>query len=360
MNIDNTFVRSHFHKVFKFNIEFQVTGSSERKTKGKYLFHADGYIDGILKFQAVAVFNEVEQFEEFKKIKDIFDREWITENALEIIPKYESGVLTLRGLHYQLVGRGMINHDRLYKRTVSAMIEARRNGLVPYESFSDHDRSMIGSTEYDETDLDEEVETGKRQIKAWMNNYSKNKWENQPWYVEVFIEKKALQGVFGKPCDKNEVALGACKGYPSLTFLNDTADRFIRAKRHDKKLVIIYFGDYDPSGEDIPRSIGSNLEKDFGVDVKVHCVALNEEQVIEWNLPPAPAKTGDSRTANWDGLGQVELDAVAPEKLVELCQDAIDEYFDEELHEELMETEKDERRQYRQELRTFVNNLNDE
>ena len=174
---------------------------------------------------------------------DEFNRQWITDNSIEIISRYEDGVLTLRGLHYQLVSIGMTNSTQHYKRVVAAMIKARREGIVSYDAFSDHDSEMIGSTEISETILSDEIQIGKEQIEAWMNNYAKNRWENQPYYVEVFIEKKALQGVFKKPCQNNEVALGACKGYPSLTFLNDTAKRFRDAYHEGKKLVIIYFGD---------------------------------------------------------------------------------------------------------------------
>tara|TARA_R110000851_G_scaffold108617_1_gene230055 strand:- start:32948 stop:33832 length:885 start_codon:yes stop_codon:yes gene_type:complete len=289
--------------------------------------------------------------------QDKFTRSWITENSIEVVSRYDPGILTLRGLHYQLVAIGMTNTVQHYKRVVSAMIVARREGLIDYEAFSDHDRSMIGTTHFEETNVHEAISDAKKQIENWMKYFHKNRWENQPYYVEVFIEKKALQGVFGKPCQRNRVALGACKGYPSLTFLNDTAIRFQNAVDEGKKPVIIYFGDYDPSGEDIPRSIGDNLSNDFGVDVLVHRVALMEHQVVEWNLPHAPAKKGDSRTANWGGLGQVELDAVSPEKLVDLCEDAIGEFFDDDLFEELKDQEKQETKVYQEKLKTFVNNL---
>ena len=93
--------------------------------------------------------------------------------------------------------------------------------------------------------------------------------------------------------------------------------RFQEADETGKKPIIIYFGDYDPSGEDIPRSIRDNIIS-FGVDIEVKRVALMKEQVMKWKLPPAPAKKSDSRTANWDGLVQVELDAAKPEKLMVL------------------------------------------
>lgn len=231
--------------------------------------------------------------------KDIFTRKWITDNAVEIISRYEKGILTLRGLHYQLVSIGMTNSIKHYKRVVAAMIDARWNGLVDFDSFSDLDRMMVGETRYEETDLYASIEDGKEAIKNWMDIYYKNRWENQVYYPEVFIEKKALQGVFQSPCTRDQVALGACKGYPSLTFLNEATQRFKEAENRGKIPVIIYFGDYDPSGEDIPRAIEENIKKLGCATIEVRRIALMKHQVLAWKLPPAPAKETDSRTANW-------------------------------------------------------------
>lgn len=289
-------------------------------------------------------------------MKDQFTKQWITDNSIEICSEYSKGVLTLRSLHYQLVGRGMTNDIQHYKRVVSAMIDARWDNLVDFDQFSDLDRVMVGSTKFEETDVNNEIERAKSNIQAWMNYYNKNRWENQPYYPEVLIEKKALQGVFQDPCYAYDVALGACKGYPSLTFLHDLYLRFSDAQEKGKKPIIIYFGDYDPSGEDIPRSIVENLSK-FGVEVEIKRVALMHEQVIEWNLPPAPTKQTDTRAANWDGIGQVELDAVKPEKLQRLCREAIESLFDDDLYESLIEVARTERQTYRAELKAYVQTL---
>ncbi len=286
---------------------------------------------------------------------DKFTRSWIIENSIRICNRYEYGLLTIRALHYQLVGIGMTNTQLHYKRVVGAMIQARWDDVINFEQFSDRDRTMVGETKYEETILEDKIEKGKYQIKAWMKNYSKNRWENQPYYVEVFIEKKALEGVFEGPCSRNRVALGACKGYPSLTFLKEAADRFSYADSEAKTCILLYFGDYDPSGEDIPRSIQENLDR-FGVNVEVVRRALMEDQVVEWNLPPAPTKVGDSRTASWDGIGQVELDA-AIDRCDELCQEAIDEYFDYGMLAELDEQEEEETEQYIKVLKDYVKTL---
>lgn len=293
-----------------------------------------------------------------EKKKSLFDKKWITQNAIEVVSEYEKGVLTLRALHYQLVGLGMTNDISHYKKVINAMIDARWDGAVEFDTFSDLDRVMVGETEYKETNVWKAVNTAKQQVRAWMTNYHKNRWENQLYYPEILIEKKALQGVFQDVCAKWDVSMGACKGYPSLTFLHEAHLRYKEAINNGKKPIIIYFGDYDPSGEDIPRSIQENMLK-FGVEIELKRIALMEHQVVDWKLPPAPAKETDSRTKNWDGLGQVELDAVKPEKTIKLCEDAIKDIFDEDKYDELIEQEKEERTEYRSQLKEYVNNLKD-
>lgn len=288
--------------------------------------------------------------------KDMFTKKWIIDNSLEIVERYEKGVLTLRALHYQLVAIGMTNTISHYKRVVAAMGDARWNGLIDFDVFSDRDRAMVGETRYEQTILEDKIHEAKRQIGLWMTMYSKNRWENQAYYIEVLIEKKALEGVFAPICKKNHVALGACKGYPSITFLHEATLRFKIAEECGKIPIIIYFGDYDPSGEDIPRAMVENIKKLGCESIQLERISLLHEQVLEWGLPPAPAKEGDSRTKNWDGLGQVELDAVKPEKLQEMCQEAIDSYFDFDLYDELNKVEDEESEIYQKELRNYVNN----
>jgi hypothetical protein len=287
---------------------------------------------------------------EVTKVKSVFDKRWIVEQAIDVCSQYEKGILTLRALHYQLVSRGMTNDLSHYKKVVTSMIDARWEGLIDFDQFSDLDRKMEGKTKYDFTSVDDEVDNSMNTIKYWMRTYNKNRWENQKYYPEVFIEKKALQGVFMDICEEYDVSLGACKGYPSLTFLYEASERFKVAKRRGFEPIILYFGDYDPSGEDIPRSIKENLSR-FGVEVEVRRISLMEEQVLEWNLPPAPAKETDTRTANWGGLGQVELDAVKPEKLISMCRDAIEDVFDRDLYEELLEEQATEKAEYKEKMK---------
>ena len=291
-------------------------------------------------------------------MKTPFTKQWILKTGIPIVKSY-NGNLTLRGLHYRLVAAGMINDVSHYKKVVNAMIDARWEGLVQFTDFLDHEREMLGQTDFEQTDVESKVEQAKEAIRYWATSYRKNMWENQPYYPEVFIEKKALQGVFEEPCKRMSVALNPCKGYPSLTFLYDAAMRFEEAINQGKTPIILYFGDYDPSGENIPETIVENLYRMSGETIELRRIALNEQQVIDWNLPPAPTKDSDTRSANWAGLGQVELDAVEPNKIVKMCYGAIEDIFDRDLYEELMRTQREEKEEFKTILKNDFNTLLD-
>jgi hypothetical protein len=292
------------------------------------------------------------------KIKSLFTKRWILDNGIPIVQSY-GGNLTIRALHYRLVADfGMTNDQAHYKKVVDAMGDARWNEDLGFDAFKDHERETLGETKYDQTKVPDAVENAVNSIKFWANYYRKNRWENQPIYPEVFIEKKALQGVFEATCNKWNIALSPCKGYPSITFLYDAKQRFEAAADEGKIPTILYFGDYDCSGEDIPRSIVENLGK-MGIEVDLRRIALTEKQVVAWKLPPAPTKETDSRGNSWDGKGQVELDAVRPEKIRDLLTDAIKTVFDEDLYNELTDEEETEKKEYKAKMKVEVNNMFD-
>ena len=292
-------------------------------------------------------------------VVDIYTRTWIIEKSTEILKTYTEGI-TLRQLYYRLVAvYGMTNDIRHYKRVVAGMTSARWDGVIDMEAFIDRERTVFGITSAEVKDLDNEIESTKRTIKYWLEHYNLERWSNQDNFVEVWVEKKALQGVLERVCSRFNVALCPCKGYPSLTFLHEARDRFDTAIENGKNVIILYFGDYDPSGTDIPRSIQENLER-MMCEVEVKRIALNPDLIKELNLPSVPPKVTDSRTASWDGLGAVELDAIDPHLLKDICKTAIDEQFDTDKYDELKVLEEKERAIYQDALKDFVNNPDDE
>lgn len=285
---------------------------------------------------------------------DGYGREWILEHAVPIARSYTG--LTLRQLYYRLVAAGFPNTINHYKRLGAAMTAARWDRTIRFDSFVDRDRRMIGGTLYSPTDVDSAVDSAMEDVREAMTSYNKRRWENQDTYLESWIEKNALVSVFQQPVTGRSVGLGPCKGYPSLTFLNEAAVRFRMAKARGKNVVMLYYGDYDPSGQDIPRSIEENLNR-MGCHITVEHMMLHADQIEELDLPGVPAKYTDSRTANWDGASCVELDAVEPELLGKMAREHIMEYLDVDKWTELKKQETKERKEFVKRMKNEIADL---
>ncbi len=109
-----------------------------------------------------------------------------------------------------------------------------------------------------------------------------------------------------------------------------------REKTHEsgrENLIVIVVSDFDPEGEDIPESFARSMRDDFGIP-SVKCVkaALTHDQVQSHDLPSSlEAKKSSSRYrrfADQYGTRAVELEALPPETLQELTNDAIDSVLD--------------------------------
>ena len=79
------------------------------------------------------------------------------------------------------------------------------------------------------------------------------------------------------------------RGYSSYTKVMEALERFPPLK----SVVILHFGDHDPSGLDMSRDLSSRLEGYSDSDdgrLVVKRIALGIEQVRELALPPNPTK----------------------------------------------------------------------
>lgn len=114
------------------------------------------------------------------------------------------------------------------------------------------------------------------------------------------------------------------------TLINQNAPITEGTPRRYNKCHLLYLGDHDPSGEDMVRDIQDRLDM-FGANVSVHKVALTMNQVEQYGPPPNPAKLTDSRSGGYIakyGNESWEVDALPPEVLHELIEEAILSHVD--------------------------------
>ena len=94
--------------------------------------------------------------------------------------------------------------------------------------------------------------------------------------------------------------------------------------------MILYFGDFDPSGQDIPRSLMDNLNF-FETWPQVEMIALTLQDIITHDLPSNFTKSSDNRSAKFieqNGDCAVELDALPVQVLQQRIRESIEAYMD--------------------------------
>jgi hypothetical protein len=93
-----------------------------------------------------------------------------------------------------------------------------------------------------------------------------------------------------------------------------------------KRVVILHFGDHDPSGRDAADKIERTL-REFApeIEIEFNRLAVTPEQIEIWRLPARPTKVSDSRSKTWTGGESVELDAIDANQLRHLCRAFVEE-----------------------------------
>ncbi len=242
--------------------------------------------------------------------------------------------MTCRQMFYQLVSRGVIpKTESEYKGTViRLLVELRVNGEIPFTWIADNTRWVRKRNSYN----------GLGELLDDMQGvYRRDLWRNQPTYVEIWLEKDALAGVLVEVTYDWDVPLMVSKGYPSVTYLQSAA---IALASQAKPCYLYHFGDHDPSGVDITVNIERRL-REFAPHAEIHFerVAVTPKQIKKWKLPTRPTKTTDTRSKGFEGAS-VDVDAIAPSKLRELCESCVTRHIDSERLERTRQIERQERR----------------
>lgn len=225
---------------------------------------------------------------------------------------------TVRSVFYRCVAAGVVPKDeaRGYKVVGRRLLALRRSGVVPYSWVADGTRWTIRPLTWAGVDdmLDDAAASYRRAL-----------WHDQPEYVEFWIEKDALAAVVSRVTDEWDVPLLIARGYPSETFLYNSA----RALENAGKPCVVYqLGDHDPSGLDAWRHTRTKLQE-FAprADITFRRLAVNEAQITQYNLLTRPTKKSDTRARGFGGES-VEVDAIKPTILRKLVRDAVESHID--------------------------------
>jgi hypothetical protein len=266
----------------------------------------------------------------------------------------------VRALAYKLFGlkliAAMVKNET--KKVSGWCTIAREEGLMPWEWIEDETRQEECVVTW--RDLVGYADTVQR-------GYRKAKWDDQPVHVMVWTEKATIVGSLRPVLRKYEVPLTVLHGWSGSTTVWDAAAANL--KRHydsGKPTLIIYVGDWDPSGmgmseADLPKRLArysSNdpADKSFSavsdallldhVGITIKRVALTKADTIALGPGPRfPASDKEKDTRHpWFvrtyGDWCWELDALDPNVLRQRVEDAIVAVLDREIWDRSLRIEK--------------------
>lgn len=232
-------------------------------------------------------------------------------------------------LYYQFVARGILpNKQSEYKRLGSILNDARLAGLVDWSAMEDRTRNLVAPSTW---------ASPASIVQACASQFRSDWWKGQPFYVEAWIEKDALLGVLEHACRPWQLPYFSCRGYTSASEVWSAGQRLGWKIAEGKRIIVIHLGDHDPSGCDMSRDIEDRLRLFIGGDghdadqLEVRRIALNMDQVRQYNPPPNPAKLTDSRATGYiaqHGDESWELDALSPEVLAALIETNVQAVID--------------------------------
>ena len=185
-----------------------------------------------------------------------------------------------------------------YRFVKRAVKKGRRAGYIDPELIVDTSRSAVTTTIDGYDDPEDFIESRVEDIE---NAYIEPFWDEQPEYVEVWLEKQSLASVFAPICRDRNVRLEATRGDWSDSKIYRAAQRLLDRIHDGKDVTILYFGDYNPSGFHAPVAI-QNTMAHYGLEI-----GDREVWDDEYYFDPAPM----GRMYTDDGDGSILFDRIA-------------------------------------------------
>jgi len=213
------------------------------------------------------------------------------------------GTMTVRQVYYQLVPLGFN-----YRQICYALNVGREQSVIDSDSVLDRSRPLYG---FDTWVNPDEVLT------YYEKHYKLDYWSDSANKVEIWTEKDALSAILNEEAERWRVPVRVTRGFLSTS-----------NKIHwgNDNTVILYFGDFDPSGLSIDLDLQSGKFLEFA---EFHRIALTEDQIRQFNLPSVPVKRDDPRANEYIklyGNEGWELDALNPDILKLLVGTSIKKY----------------------------------
>jgi hypothetical protein len=231
--------------------------------------------------------------------------------------------MTVRQVFYQLETLRVVEKtEGGYRQVQQQVLKMRREGLLSWAFITDGTRWQRKPRSYSDANY---------YIEQVSRSYRRDLWQEQDVRIEIWLEKDALADVIVDTCAAWDVSLMVSRGQSSATFLHSAAETAREAWEVTDAVTFIYaLYDFDAGGERAYRTVERELPIHApGTPIVVERLAVTKEQIDDWDLPTRPAKRSDPEAAKWADKPAVELDAINPDRLTALVEEAITGHIDE-------------------------------
>jgi hypothetical protein len=212
--------------------------------------------------------------------------------------------ITVRGVAYKLFIRSFIpSMARSETQRVSRLLtDARERGEIDWSWIVDESRELERTSTWDDPE---------EYARCVATSYRRDFWNQQPVRVQVWSEKGTVRGVLAPVLEEYAVGFRVVHGFCGATPIHNVAE-----DDDGRPLIILYVGDYDPSGMWMSeRDLPERIARYGGAHVEVRRIAITLNQTRELPSFPAADKKKDPRY-NWFvknyGTKCWELDAMDP------------------------------------------------
>ena len=240
---------------------------------------------------------------------------------------------TLKTIFYSLVFLNIIpNSYNYYKYLSKYANHARINGDLPIDCFPEQELPRITNSYTEFINAKEYIQ----KIVNYLEETSANpsiqdyKFSNKSNHIynniEIWVEKNALSFTLHNLLKNSGVKIISNKRANNLEFINKNIKRIKCSFKDDKKIYILYFGNFDLFNNNIDKIINNTL-MDFNLNIDFNRIAVTENQMRKFHLPENPnpeiIRKLDSNLGKdyfirkYGRLFQIELEsfqAYAPEK----------------------------------------------
>ncbi len=243
-----------------------------------------------------------------------------SEQILEMIYQgYKDGILhNPRFVMYKLLAHGVTKKD--VKKVGATIAALKYQGRLPNHYTIDTTRSISDFNSF------RDAEELLHYAAEW---FYLDRWKEQPYNILLMCEASGYLGVIRKIANDFRIPYVPAKGDMSIQLKIDIAQSITRPTK------VLYYGDYDKKGMQIPRTIEADMRLiNPSAEFEFIRMFINEEDIIKYDLEK-------------DDQGNVQMEQLPENVAIYESKRFINNIIDQELWSSTIQLEEDAREEIR-------------